>query len=91
MACQRCGGFMVVETAHDLLAYEAGAWIQAARCVNCGNFEDLIIRANRSPRRPHRPCGGRDGNQGIEQDSAEVLATDHRRLYGGLWKAGACH
>jgi hypothetical protein len=47
MSCIRCGGLMVVEMICDLMEHESRSRIDTARCVNCGNFEDAIIRANR--------------------------------------------
>lgn len=54
MSCERCGGLMVVETICELM--EIGSWsgIDTARCLNCGNFEDTIIRTNRSISRVSR-------------------------------------
>jgi hypothetical protein len=57
MSCQRCGGFMMVETVGDFPEQESGLLPYTERCVNCGNFEDSIIRANRSPRVRGRSIG----------------------------------
>ena len=48
MTCQRCGGFMVVELDNNLLGTGTGSQMDAARCVNCGYFEDSTIRANKT-------------------------------------------
>ena len=47
MSCERCGGLMVIETICDLVEDKSLRRIETARCVNCGNFEDGIIRTNR--------------------------------------------
>ena len=47
MPCERCGGLMVVDTVCDLMEEESRRGIDTTRCLNCGNFEDTIIRANR--------------------------------------------
>jgi hypothetical protein len=47
MLCERCGGLMVIETNCDLREEESRRGIDATRCLNCGNFEDTIIRTNR--------------------------------------------
>lgn len=47
MSCERCGGLMVVETICDLVEDKCLRGIETARCLNCGNFEDRIIRTNR--------------------------------------------
>ena len=69
MSCERCGGLMVIETCCDLMEEESCTGIDTIRCLNCGNFEDTIIRANRVisrvPRHgePHTkgPTSGREG------------------------------
>lgn len=41
--CKRCDGLTVEHWVLD----EAGqAWIEMARCVNCGNVSDAVIEAN---------------------------------------------
>jgi len=59
MSCERCGGLMVVETCCDLIEAESRKGIDTMRCVNCGNFEDTIIRANRASSHLPRHCGPR--------------------------------
>ena len=48
MSCERCGGFMLVETNWHLMELDSRGGSNTARCVNCGNVEDDIIRANRA-------------------------------------------
>ena len=38
---------MVIETHCDLMEEESRRGIDTTRCLNCGNFEDTIIRTNR--------------------------------------------
>jgi hypothetical protein len=47
MSCERCGGLMVIETFCDLMEEESRTGIETIQCLNCGNFEDTIIRTNR--------------------------------------------
>jgi uncharacterized Zn finger protein len=47
MSCERCGGLMVIETNCELMDRESRKGIDMARCVNCGNLEDVNIRTNR--------------------------------------------
>ena len=47
MSCERCGGLMVIETNCELKDREFRKGIDMARCVNCGNLEDVHIRTNR--------------------------------------------
>jgi hypothetical protein len=48
MSCERCGGFMLVETVWRLMEEDSSMGSNTARCVNCGNFEDAVVRANRA-------------------------------------------
>jgi hypothetical protein len=55
MSCTRCGGLMVIETFCDLMGEESRVGSDTRRCLNCGNLEDAIIRANRvTPPLPNR-------------------------------------
>lgn len=47
MSCERCGGLMVIETGCELMEGKFRRGADAIRCLNCGNFEDMIIRTNR--------------------------------------------
>ena len=53
-SCERCGGLVVVETICELMEIGSRSGIDTARCLNCGNFEDTIIRTNRSIHRVSR-------------------------------------
>ena len=55
MACARCGGLMVIDIFFDLMEAESRMGIDTARCLNCGNYEDTIIRTNRARSRGPRP------------------------------------
>jgi hypothetical protein len=48
MSCERCGGLMVVESSCNHMDVESHKGIGTRRCLNCGNFEDPIIRTNRA-------------------------------------------
>ncbi len=52
--CERCGGLMVIDTFCDLMEEESRTGIDTTRCLNCGNFEDTIIRTNRALSRVSR-------------------------------------
>jgi hypothetical protein len=47
MSCERCGGLMVSEPISDLMEAVFRTRVDTIRCLNCGNFEDTIIRTNR--------------------------------------------
>lgn len=44
MTCPRCAGLMVVDEGIDLVT---GFWCDGVRCLNCGNWVDAGVRANR--------------------------------------------
>lgn len=46
MVCQRCKGLLVRETFDDL-RQEMARDCPSTRCINCGFFEDPVVRANR--------------------------------------------
>jgi hypothetical protein len=47
---------MVTETICELMEIGSRSGIDTVRCLNCGNFEDTIIRTNRGiPRVPRQP------------------------------------
>jgi hypothetical protein len=54
MSCERCGGLMVIEAICELMEEGSRKGIDTTRCLNCGNFEDTIIRTNRSISRVSR-------------------------------------
>lgn len=56
MSCERCGGLMVIESICDLMEGESRTGIDTTRCLNCGNFEDTIIRTNRATSRLPGHC-----------------------------------
>lgn len=51
MSCERCGGLMVIEPVSDLMEEVFRTRVDTRRCLNCGNFEDGIIRTNRASSR----------------------------------------
>jgi hypothetical protein len=54
MPCPRCGGFVVVDRSY---AHLHGATTdRPMRCVNCGNYEDAVIDANRRHSPALRHC-----------------------------------
>lgn len=65
MFCERCGGLMVIETSYELMEGRSRREFDSTRCLNCGNFEDAIIRTNRAISRfskqvePHTVGSGR--------------------------------
>lgn len=45
--CMRCGGLMVRDFCTDLLTPTGGLDCVTARCVQCGDVVDPVIRSNR--------------------------------------------
>ena len=60
MGCSRCQGLMVDETLFNPTEGVRHTWVPVARCLNCGNLEDALIRLARgiSPRLGRRTRPG---------------------------------
>jgi hypothetical protein len=67
MECSRCDGFMIAERQYDQDKEDACAGRFGARCINCGNVEDAVIRRNRvvRPSLRNEPRGGTVERGGI--------------------------
>jgi hypothetical protein len=83
MSCERCGGLMVIETFCDLREEESRTGIDTTRCLNCGNFEDTIIRTNRVI--SHLPRHVAPHTVG----SRRLSATQPRSLEGAIQTEGS--
>lgn len=81
---------MVADQVCDDLGKDAGPGMDSERCINCGNFEDAIIRSNRATPREPTYAGRHAIVQEREDCSADLRATNHRRSYGRVWKANTC-
>jgi hypothetical protein len=78
MSCERCGGFMVIDRFCDLMEEEFRRGIETVRCLNCGNFEDVIIRTNRAS--SCLPRHGEPRTQGIRRQDANQLGSLKRAI-----------
>ncbi len=47
MSCSRCNGCMVEDFLLDMEDSSGPMWIQAWRCMNCGNVVDNVLQRNR--------------------------------------------
>lgn len=47
MSCSRCNGCMVEDFLLDMEDSSGPMWLQAWRCMNCGNVTDSVLRRNR--------------------------------------------
>jgi hypothetical protein len=81
MSCDRCGGLMVVETSRYLMDEQSRAMIDTTRCLNCGNVEDAIIRANRIiarlPRLGEPRTAGARGPRAIQPSRPQRAIRQH--------------
>jgi hypothetical protein len=50
MRCERCDGLMVID--HYIDMESGGSWLQAWRCMCCGNVVDNQIKAHHSTAHP---------------------------------------
>lgn len=54
MTCTRCSGLMVVDHMLDMQESYLPMWMQAHRCLACGNIVDPAIHYQRTIRRARR-------------------------------------
>lgn len=47
MSCSRCNGCMVEDFLLDMEDSSGPMWLQAWRCMNCGNVADSVLQRNR--------------------------------------------
>ncbi len=48
MSCSRCAGCMVEDFLLDMEDSSGPMWLQAWRCMNCGNIHDSVLQQNRT-------------------------------------------
>ena len=48
MSCSRCNGCMVEDYLLDMEDSSGPMWLQAWRCMNCGNVFDSVLQNNRT-------------------------------------------
>ena len=54
MKCTRCGSLMVADHLLDMQESYVPMWMQAMRCLACGNIVDPLIHFNRTTQRARR-------------------------------------
>ena len=54
MTCARCSGLMVIDHMLDMQESYLPMWLQAHRCLACGNIVDPMIHHHRMLRRARR-------------------------------------
>lgn len=69
MTCGRCRGWMVVEPGYNAVLGMSKV-SQEARCLNCGNAEDAVIRINRLEHRSK--TGVAPHHIGVEIESSKM-------------------
>ncbi len=47
MSCSRCNGCMIEDYLLDMEDSSGSMWLQAWRCMNCGNVFDSMLQHNR--------------------------------------------
>jgi hypothetical protein len=47
MRCSRCEGCMIEDFLLDMEDSSGPMWLQAWRCMNCGNLSDSVLEHNR--------------------------------------------
>ena len=57
MHCSRCQGCMVEDYLLDMEESSGPMWLQAWRCMNCGNVFDSVLEQNRRTHGSQAPSG----------------------------------
>ncbi len=60
MSCSRCKGCMIEDYLLDMEDSSGPMWLQAWRCMNCGNVFDSVLQHNRDTHGAKHPSSSRD-------------------------------
>ena len=73
MSCLRCNGCMVEDYLLDMEDSSGPMWLQAWRCMNCGNVFDSVFQNNRTLQgsTPSNVCITQAANGGTGQVAAK--------------------
>ncbi len=66
MSCSRCNGCMVDDFLLDMEDSSGPMWLQAKRCMNCGNVAESVLQRNRETQgvRLHSPTSSAPAGSG---------------------------
>ena len=76
MSCSRCNGCMVEDSLLDMEDSSGPMWLQANRCMNCGNVDESLLRRNRQT----QGVNSTSGSSPIKKKSISLGAGDTAHL-----------
>ncbi len=74
MSCSRCAGCMVEDFLLDMEDSSGPMWLQAWRCMNCGNVSDSVLQRNRQTQEANSTCKLHLDKRTIQPSSTESMA-----------------
>ena len=75
MTCSRCNGCMVEDFLLDMEDSSGPMWLQAKRCMNCGNVAEKVLEHNRQTQGAALQRPGCQGNHGRRHPGHDCLAV----------------
>lgn len=79
MSCSRCKGCMIEDYLLDMEDSSGPMWLQAWRCMNCGNVFDSVLQHNRDTHGAKPASSSRD-TATIDGESLHGAAEAMTRL-----------
>ncbi len=74
MSCSRCKGCMVEDFLLDMEDSSGPMWLQAWRCMNCGNVTESVLQRNRQTHEATSGCNAPSSKREIHPSSIEGIA-----------------
>lgn len=74
MSCSRCKGCMVEDFLLDMEDSSGPMWLQAWRCMNCGNVTESVLQRNRQAQEATNKCNAPSSKREIQPSSIEGIA-----------------
>lgn len=74
MSCSRCNGCMAEDFLLDMEDSSGPMWLQAWRCMNCGNLTESVLQRNRQTQEANNNCRVAANERVIQSTSMEGMA-----------------
>lgn len=78
MSCSRCNGCMVNDFLLDMEDSSGPMWLQAKRCMNCGNVAESVLQRNRETQgaRLHSPTSSAPAGNSVTVPMEAAALSD---------------
>jgi len=74
MSCSRCNGCMVEDFLLDMEDSSGPMWLQAWRCMNCGNMSESVFERNRQTQGAKTTCPAHSVKTDVHFTNKEGMA-----------------